>query len=129
MLLADTHRHGTIGGVWARFVDWAHFAYGTGQFRPTYWAYCSVFYLLPVGAAHSVRLFIVVVVIAVPVAIVWRTLRMRRVPAVAVTVWAAALVLANPALYGALRPPVVAGGMSAGAHRREPGDSATVGTG
>jgi hypothetical protein len=79
--------HGFLGGqasslqsMFASDIDW-------GLFRPSYWAYPGLFYLLPVELAHLVRLFMLLVAIAGPLVF------MRRRGASSISLIAAGLVL------------------------------------
>jgi len=88
--LAILHEHGVPGAVavWYRLdLDW-------GLFRPAWWLYGGAFYVLPAGAAHAVRLAMLGVAVAGPLALVPRVR--------AVLLWAAAVVAANVSVYRGL---------------------------
>src|SRR5947209_2747714 len=69
--------HGTVGGVWSA----ARVAYDLdttwGLFRPAWWLYAGAFYLLPAGPAHAVRLLMLALALAGPLALVTRAASRR----------------------------------------------------
>src|SRR5256885_1375190 len=86
--------HGTLGGILAASHVWYRVDLDWGLFRPGWWLYAGTFYLLPAGAAHAVRLLMLGVAVAGPLAL---ALRVRPV-----LVWAGAVVAANVSLYRGL---------------------------
>lgn len=90
--------YGPVGGVFAT----AYRAYlfdvtSWGLFRPAYWLWQAVFYLLPVGPAHAVRVVMLACAAAGPVLALrrrWTGPRRR-----AATAWAAAAVLVDGSLW------------------------------
>ena len=79
--------HGALGGMWAYATDMFGIDQSGGLFRPSYWAYPSLFYLLPVTAAHLLRLLMVLLVIAGPV------VHFRRTGLTGSRLWMATLLL------------------------------------
>jgi hypothetical protein len=75
-LLSFTDRHvaahGRLGALVPAAVEWYHTDRAWGLFRPAFWATVAVFYQLPVGAAHAVRLAMLAVVLAAAVVTVTR---------------------------------------------------------
>lgn len=89
--------HGALAGVATDVGYMYRIDLGWGLFRPAFWVYCATFYLLPVGPAHAVRVAMVVIALAGPLAVLARTItgRTRTV----VLVWAGAVLLANDSLF------------------------------
>src|SRR5690349_7769957 len=63
-LHAQQDLHGTVGGVFGTAAVYYRLDVTWGLFRPAWWLYSGMFYLLPAGAAHAVRLLMLAVGIA-----------------------------------------------------------------
>jgi len=106
-LLGHLHRnqaaHGSLVGVLTTIrgaaawdvTDW-------GLFRPAYWVYQGVFYLLPVGPAHAARVGMLGLAVAGPVVALLRQVRAAPGTRVAVAAWASIALLANGPLWTGL---------------------------
>jgi hypothetical protein len=99
-LHAEQHAHGWLPGTVAAIGSAYRFDATWGLFRPSWWVYAGVFYLLPAGPAHAVRLAMYAAALAGPLALLarGRTGRFRW----ALLGWGAAVVLANGSLYRGL---------------------------
>ena len=80
-------RYGALGGMVAYAAEMVDIDRSWGLFRPSYWIYPSVFYLLPVGPAHLARLLMILIVIAGPL------IHFRRSGINGVRLWMAGLLL------------------------------------
>lgn len=69
---AAIEEHGFLQGLISHSVDMAQGDVAWGLFRPAYWLYPSFVYWLPIGAAHLVRLFLLVVAISGPLVVLRR---------------------------------------------------------
>ncbi len=99
-LRAEQHAHGWLLGTVAAIGSAYRFDAAWGLFRPSWWVYASVFYLLPPGPAHAVRLLMYAIALAGPLAVLTRGRagRFRW----ALVGWGVAVVLANGSLYRGL---------------------------
>ncbi|GAA5200982.1 hypothetical protein GCM10023322_80040 [Rugosimonospora acidiphila] len=68
-----------------------------GLFRPTFWVFTGTFYLLPVGAAHAVRIAMVLCAIIGPLVPIAR--RFHGGPRVGMLIWTTAVVVAGGELF------------------------------
>src|SRR4051795_10708469 len=100
-IASSTHRFGFIGGVVHRIGALAADDRGWGLFRPAYWAYGAVFYLLQPPVAHALRAVMFGVVVCTPVVYLIRSDQSRR-PSTRVLAFALVLMLANYPLYEGL---------------------------
>ncbi len=78
---------GTLGGIVAYSVEMFRIDQSWGLFRPSYWLYPSLFYLLPSTPAHVLRLAFLVLALAGPI------LYFRRQGVRGVRIWMLALLL------------------------------------
>src|SRR5947199_803785 len=60
-LHAQQALHGPVGGVFGAAGVYYRLDVHWGLFRPAWWLYAGLFYLLPVGAAHAARLLMLAV--------------------------------------------------------------------
>jgi hypothetical protein len=92
--------HGTWGGAFGAATVWYRLDLGWGLFRPAFWLYAGAFYLLPPGAAHAVRLLMLALAVAGPLAIARAATpgAARR----AALCWVAAVLATNVSLYRGL---------------------------
>ncbi|GAA3398142.1 hypothetical protein GCM10020369_80700 [Cryptosporangium minutisporangium] len=101
LLLQDNiDEYGLLGGVGATIAKaaWWDLA-GWGLFRPAFWVYRGLFYLLPVGPAHALRVVFLALAVLGPVVAVRRNLPADHRLRFAVGAWAGLAVLANGALW------------------------------
>jgi hypothetical protein len=96
-LHAATHHYGTPAGIAVTVYHAYQFDAWWGLFRPAYWLWQAVFYLLPVGPAHAVRVAMLGCAVAGPVVALGRrwTGRYRR----AAMAWCAAAVLVDGGIW------------------------------
>jgi hypothetical protein len=96
----DAWDHG-LGGLWSHFTDQWTADRSWGLFRPGYWAYLVLFYLLPVGAAHGMRLALLLVVLIIPPLAVRRRVG-RATDANAIALWVGLALIANRSIFNGL---------------------------
>jgi len=92
-------RHGTAAGVWHAVEVWYRLDLTWGLFRPSWWLYAGVFYLLPVGPAHAARVLMLALAVAGPLLLAARA---GRGPTRPVLIWCAAALAANVSVYRGL---------------------------
>ncbi|MEN3309914.1 MAG: hypothetical protein V7603_6116 [Micromonosporaceae bacterium] len=97
VLHAKQNAHGAILAVPADIYQMYRTDLSWGLFRPSYWVYCGIFYLLPVGPAHAVRVAMLLAALAGPLLVVWRAFAGRVRPAM--LGWTAATLLSDGSLY------------------------------
>jgi hypothetical protein len=96
----NMNAYGHFGGIAATIRNAAEWDLTTwGLFRPSYWLYQGVFYLLPVGPAHAVRVAMLALAVAGPIVEQLRRVESERGPA---AIWCGAALLANGALWAGL---------------------------
>ncbi len=96
-LLDSIHSHGIVMGILDRITDVGSLDYTWGLFRPLYWVFAGLFYLLPVGPAHALRLAMILVAVLLPV----YAARRLGTPWSA-CLWGLALLAADRSLYSGL---------------------------
>jgi hypothetical protein len=94
--------YGWLPGIAQATYESMRFDLSWGLFRPAYWVYTATFYALPVGVAHALRLAMLAVAVAGPVAIVARRTVARRTATrrrLAMSSLTGLALLADPSLY------------------------------
>ena len=101
LLLTVTGRqvsqYGRWGGLYRVVEELANWDRSWGLFRPAYWVYVPAFYQLPVGAAHAVRLGMLVLAVLGPLVLIGRGASGHRRRAL--VAWTGLTVIANGALF------------------------------
>jgi hypothetical protein len=100
ILRGDQAAHGWLGGILRDVVDMYQKDRWWGLFRPSWWVYAGTFYLLPVKAAHAVRVAMVACAILGPLVVVSRRFTGRA--RVAMLVWTAAALVAGEQLFAGI---------------------------
>lgn len=100
--LAAYRHHGVLGGVGTVFHDYATAGHAFGRFQPFYWLLVPIFYLMPAGPAHLVRLLVVVGALVTPAVAARRRAARLGAGAFVVPAWCALVLAANIDLYNGL---------------------------
>lgn len=101
-LLDYIHADGVVGGVAAQISHLFTVDRSWGLFRPFYWVYGGIFYLLNPSAAHALRMLMFAAAVIIPSGLVYRRARQRGGRAPVLAVWTLLVLLANPTLYEGL---------------------------
>jgi len=102
-LRADRAGAGQLHGVWNFIEQSWRFDLSWGLFRPLFWVFSSLFYLLPAGAAHAVRVAMLLVVVVGAMVVAGRRFTGR--DSFAMGLWAGAAVAVDASLYTGLYYP------------------------
>jgi hypothetical protein len=102
---AARETHGPVAGTWTYIETGWRYDFQWGLFRPVFWVWVPLFYLLPVGAAHAVRAGMLLAAVGGAVLAVSREFAGRQRWVMAV--WTGVAVLAEASIYAGLYYPSI----------------------